>query len=213
MNIYSKLANIQRELFVPKGQRNDFGKYNYRSCEDILQAVKPICEANGCVLYLTNELVNIGNRNYVKAIATLADLESEEALTSEAHACEEETKKGMDGSQITGAASSYARKYALAGLFAIDNEKDSDATNESTEGNNKTKTPAKTPTKAVQENKPTTIGTAKVNMLKSRIAKAEIDVNTVCALYKHTKLEEFTENQFVNACDNWDKVVEKCKQN
>lgn len=213
MNVYKKLANIQRELFVPKGQRNDFGKYDYRSCEDILQAVKPICAANGCVLYLTNKLVNIGNRNYVKAIATLIDIESEDALTSEAYACEEETKKGMDGSQITGAASSYARKYALAGLFAIDNEKDSDATNESTKENNKAKTSAKTPAKTAQENKPTTIGVAKVSVLKNRIVKSDIDVNAVCALYKHTKLEEFTDNQFVNACDNWDKVVEKCKQN
>ena len=128
--IYQRLSEIQKELFVPKGQRNDFGKYNYRSCEDILQAVKPICESKGCVLTITNDLQNIGDRNYVKATATLIELETGEKVESVAHAREEAEKKGMDGSQITGAASSYARKYALAGLFCIDNEADSDATND-----------------------------------------------------------------------------------
>lgn len=127
--IYQKLAEIQKELFVPKGQRNDFGKYNYRSCEDILQAVKPICEDKGCVLFITNDMECIGDRNYVKAVVTLVEIKTGEQLTSIAHAREEAEKKGMDGSQITGASSSYARKYALAGLFCIDNEKDSDSTN------------------------------------------------------------------------------------
>lgn len=129
MSIYSKLSNIQKELIAPKGQFNSFGKYSYRSCEDILKALKPLCDANNCVCFITNDLENIGNNNYVKATVTLADLETGESLVSTAHAREEETKKGMDGSQITGASSSYARKYALAGLFCIDNEKDSDATN------------------------------------------------------------------------------------
>ena len=129
MGIYDKLSEIQDRLFVPKDQKNDFGKYNYRSCEDILKAVKPICKEIGCVLTITNELVNIGDRNYVEATVRLIDLEDATEVISKAHAREEETKKGMDGSQITGASSSYARKYALAGLFCIDNEKDSDATN------------------------------------------------------------------------------------
>lgn len=128
--IYEKLMEIQKELFVPKGQTNNFGGYNYRSCEDILKAVKPICEAKGCVLILNNELIEIGGRNYVQAEAKLLDVKGGEVITCKAQAREEETKKGMDGSQITGAASSYARKYALAGLFCIDNEKDSDATND-----------------------------------------------------------------------------------
>lgn len=127
--IYKKLAEIQKELFVPKGQHNDFGKYSYRSCEDILQAVKPLCEQLDCVLTLTNELININERIYVQATATLTEIETGEKVSSTAHAREEAEKKGMDSSQITGAASSYARKYALAGLFCIDNEKDSDATN------------------------------------------------------------------------------------
>jgi len=127
--IYQKLSEIQKRLFVPKGQKNNFGGYNYRSCEDIFKAVKPICEECGCVLTVSNDLECIGGRNYVRAIVTLIEIETGEKIASTAHAREEETKKGMDGSQITGAASSYARKYALAGLFCIDNEKDSDATN------------------------------------------------------------------------------------
>lgn len=128
--IYEKLMEIQKELFVPKGQTNNFGGYNYRSCEDILKAVKPICEAKGCVLWLNNHIIEIGGRNYVEATAKLIDIKTGDEIYSTAQAREEESKKGMDGSQITGAASSYARKYALAGLFCIDNEKDSDATND-----------------------------------------------------------------------------------
>ncbi len=129
MSVYKKLAAIQGELIAPKGQHNDFGKYNYRSCEDILKAVKPLCEKNDCMIYITNELKIVGDRYYVEAKVTFVDLESDEKIVSTAQAREEESKKGMDGSQVTGASSSYARKYALAGLFCIDNEKDSDATN------------------------------------------------------------------------------------
>ena len=132
MNLYTKLSAIQKNLIAPKGQRNDFGKYNYRSCEDIVKALKPLLDENHCTCFMTNEMEEIGNRVYVKAIVTLVDLESDEKITVTAHAREEVEKKGMDGSQITGASSSYARKYALSGLFMIDNEKDSDATNEQT---------------------------------------------------------------------------------
>ena len=129
--IYEKLANIQKELFVPKGQNNDFGGYPYRSCEDILKKVKPLCEKNDCVLLLTNETIQVGARNYIEAHARLVELETGEKIESVASAREAESKKGMDESQITGTASSYARKYALAGLFCIDNERDAD-TNEYT---------------------------------------------------------------------------------
>lgn len=156
-NIYSKLSNIQQELKAPKGQRNDFGKYNYRSCEDILEAVKPICAKNKTTLVLSDELVVLGDstpieyketyydkdlkrenvrtivtgnqRYYIKATATIYDIESGEEISNTAYAREEENKKGMDGSQITGTASSYARKYALNGLFNIDDTKNAD-TNE-----------------------------------------------------------------------------------
>lgn len=136
MNIYEKLSNIQQELKAPKNQYNSFGGYKYRSCEDILEAVKPLLKKYSCVLRLYDELVNIGDRNYVKATAELTMLlvdkdgnVKEEKIENTAYAREEESKKGMDGSQITGASSSYARKYALNGLFLIDDVKDSDATN------------------------------------------------------------------------------------
>lgn len=124
-----KLMNIQQELKAPKGQYNDFGKYAYRSCEDILEAVKPLLKKEKVVLTIGDELQYIGNRYYIKATATLIDTESEATISNSAYAREEETKKGMDGSQITGASSSYARKYALNGLFGIDDNKDSDTTN------------------------------------------------------------------------------------
>lgn len=143
MTIYEKLSNIQRDLIAPKGQRNDFGKYNYRSCEDIVKALKPLCDREKVTVYMTNELEEVGGRVYVKAIIHFIDLESDTSLTVTAHAREEAEKKGMDGSQITGASSSYARKYALAGLFMIDNEKDSDATN--THGKEESKKTAKQP--------------------------------------------------------------------
>lgn len=127
--MHEKLLKIQRELKVPKNQFNSFGKYKYRSCEDIIEAVKPLCHAEDVVLTLSDEVVQVGNRNYVKATATLKTKDNKEAIDVTGWAREEETKKGMDGSQITGAASSYARKYALNGLFAIDDAQDSDSTN------------------------------------------------------------------------------------
>jgi hypothetical protein len=130
MGIAEKLLNIQQELKAPKNQRNNFGGYNYRSCEDILEAVKPLLKANNCTLTISDELVNIGTRYYVKATATLTDVEKKEDYFSNiAYAREPEDKKGSDASQITGACSSYARKYALNGLFCIDDVKDADATN------------------------------------------------------------------------------------
>lgn len=121
-----KLLNIQAELKAPKGQFNSFGNYKYRSCEDILEAVKPLLKENKCTLIITDDVQMFGNRFYVRATAILKDVESEEVLTNVAFAREEETQKGKDGSQITGTASSYARKYALNGLFLIDDTKDAD---------------------------------------------------------------------------------------
>ena len=124
-----ELLAIQQELKAPKGQRNNFGKYNYRSCEDILEAVKPLLAAQKCTLTLSDNIEEVGAKLFVRASATLTN---EEGLAVEVdgvagHSTE---KKGMDFSQISGAASSYARKYALNGLFAIDDTKDADATNE-----------------------------------------------------------------------------------
>lgn len=138
MGIYEKLSKIQEELKAPKGQYNSFGKYKYRSCEDILEAVKPLLIKNKLSMQISDELMQIGERYYVKANATLLDLEDNSTMTNTAYAREEEEKKGMDGSQITGTASSYARKYALNGLFLIDDTKDAD-TDEYQEQTNKVK--------------------------------------------------------------------------
>lgn len=127
MDINEVLIKIQSDLKAPKGQYNDFGKYHYRSCEDILEAVKPLLKELNVSLTLSDEIVNVGDRYYIKAIATLANNESN--ITVTAYAREEESKKGMDSMQLTGATSSYARKYALNGLFAIDDTKDSDDLN------------------------------------------------------------------------------------
>jgi hypothetical protein len=122
MSIYQKLNVIQAKLNVPKNQFNQFGKYNYRSCEDILEAVKPLL--GGLSLLLCDEIVLIGDRYYLKATATLTD--GTETVSVAAYAREENEKKGMDSAQLTGATSSYARKYALAGLFLLDDNKDAD---------------------------------------------------------------------------------------
>jgi len=121
------LSKIQSLVKAPKGQVNKFGNYKYRSCEDIVEAVKLVINPLGYYLTITDEIVSIGERIYVKATATLSN--GEHTYTASAYAREEETKKGMDAAQITGSASSYARKYALNGLFAIDDTKDADATN------------------------------------------------------------------------------------
>lgn len=121
-----RVSAAQLTLKAPKNQYNSFGKYKYRNCEDILEAAKPICAVNGLVLTLSDNIVEIGGRVYVQATATLLDTESPEEISNTALARESLEKKGMDDSQITGTASSYARKYALNGLFCIDDTKDAD---------------------------------------------------------------------------------------
>jgi hypothetical protein len=140
VTVQNKLQLVQSELKAPKNQRNSFGNYNYRSCEDILEAVKPLLAKHKLALTIQDDMVEVGARIYVRAIAKLASFDGE-SLEVTAFARESETKKGMDESQITGAASSYARKYALNGLFLIDDTKDADATNDHS-------TPSKMPTKA-----------------------------------------------------------------
>ena len=131
MTIYEKLGQIQAKLKAPKSQFNEFGKYKYRSCEDVLEAVKPLLTENKCVLLLKDAVESAEGRVYIRATAQFFDIEAPEAFIEvTAYAREEETKKGMDASQVTGTASSYARKYALNGLFCIDDAKDSDFTNQ-----------------------------------------------------------------------------------
>ncbi len=129
MNVYEKLMTVQTKLRAPKGQYNSFGKYSYRSCEDILEALKPLLAEVGAIVNVTDEIKLIGDRYYVEATASFIDTETGERMIAKASAREAETKKGMDDSQVTGSVSSYARKYALNGLFAIDDNKDADSTN------------------------------------------------------------------------------------
>jgi hypothetical protein len=126
VGLLSKLASVQSELKVPKDMYNSFGKYKYRSAEGILEALKPLLKKNGLALKLSDEVVQIGSRFYVMATATVTDVETGLSTDVTAYAREDESKKGMDGSQISGTASSYARKYALNGLFLIDDSKDAD---------------------------------------------------------------------------------------
>ena len=129
LNIYQKLLKVQEQLRVSKGQWNKFGKYYFRSCEDILEAVKPLLAEVGAIITLEDNIIQIGDRYYIQVTTKFIDIETGENISNTALAREEDTKKGMDASQITGTASSYARKYALNGLLLIDDTKDAD-TNE-----------------------------------------------------------------------------------
>ena len=133
LNLTQRLLNAQSELKAPKGQYNNFGKYKYRSAEDILEAVKPINAKHGVLLTITDEPVLVGDWHYIKATATITD--GTESIVVTAYARESLNKKGMDDSQITGTASSYARKYALNGLYLIDDTKDADTDEYRNQGN------------------------------------------------------------------------------
>uniref|UniRef100_A0AAU8B7Q8 ErF superfamily protein n=1 Tax=Dulem virus 33 TaxID=3145751 RepID=A0AAU8B7Q8_9CAUD len=126
MSVYEKLLSVQTGFRAPKSQYNQFGKYKYRSAEDILEAVKPVCKSNKSVIYLSDKVVFVEGRHYIEATAFFVDLETGESVSVTANAREDESKKGMDGAQLSGATSSYARKYALNGLLDVDDCKDSD---------------------------------------------------------------------------------------
>ena len=151
----TRFSSAQNELKAPKNQYNSFGKYSYRSCEDILEAAKPVCAKYGLLLTVSDEAVLIGDRYYIKATAAHYDAQggSDEVITATAYAQESLDKKGMDDSQITGPASSYARKYALNGLFCIDDTKDADTQDNTNPGTKKSaqKIAQKSPTAAQPE--------------------------------------------------------------
>lgn len=187
----TSLAKIQAELKAPKGQYNSFGKYKYRSAEDILEAVKPICHKYGCTLVLTDDVVNIGDRYYVKATARLYmndEISGTDTnyIEATAFAREDETKKGMDGSQITGTASSYARKYAMNGLFNIDDQKDAD-----TDAFRNQNTAAAS--KASQEDKDKLIAE-----IKELAEMKEVDLDSLLKKAKVKSLEDCTVQRLEN---------------
>ena len=180
MNIYQSLNYIQSNLKAPKGQFNSFGKYHYRSCEDILEGVKPHLKETNTCLVISDDIVTIGDHNYIKATATLYGADGG-AVANSAFAKEPLDKKGMDPSQITGATSSYARKYALNGLFCIDDTKDAD-TDAYTANTTKTKTQTKAPakpveTKTMQEKR---MREEYVNTIKKLMGLKKIDNKQLC---------------------------------
>lgn len=124
--IHQKLLAVQVALKAPKSNYNSFGKYSYRSCEDIMEAVKPLLKEQGLTMLVSDDVSQVGDRYYIRATVTVLDTDTGESVQAAALAREEDVKKGMDASQITGTASSYARKYALNGMFAIDDTKDAD---------------------------------------------------------------------------------------
>jgi hypothetical protein len=208
MGIREKLMNVQNKLKAPKNKTNTFGKYKYRSCEDILEAVKPILKENGCILTIADTIEQIGERYYVKATATFLDTESEEMISTSALARETSEKKGQDDSQITGTASSYARKYALNGLFLIDDTKDADTDEahiESEARAEKVKDDAKND-KLIED-----IGSMKIPEIKQNILYGDIEkgVTTLEKLLKYFKVEslsDVTEAQFRKYNDDKQKV-------
>lgn len=178
-----ELIEIQKELKAPKSQTNTFGKYKYRSLEDILEALKPIIAKNKCFILITDSIELVGERYYVKATATLYNDEGQ-SVTASAYAREDVDKKGMDLSQLTGATSSYARKFALNGLFAIDDSADSDSTNDIS---------------ADQKNHSRTINESEMSQLNKLIGATNTDIEKFCAAYKIGSLSEMKLPEFQNA--------------
>lgn len=202
MSIYAKLSVIQLNLIAPKNQYNSFGKYNYRSCEDILEGLKPCLQETKTAVTVNDEIVQIGDRYYVKATATLFDCETGERVSNTAYAREEESKKGMDASQVTGATSSYARKYALNGLFCIDDVKDADTRDNRQEEAKKQQKEEK----QQKEIENMEISKVKADVLHKRCTDEGVDEAKILSLYKVSDFSELTEKKFRNISDNWEKI-------
>jgi hypothetical protein len=201
--IHQKLIAIQTELKAPKSQFNKFGGYNYRNCEDILEAVKPLCAKHDVVPLLSDEIVMIGERYYVKGIAKITDGKDE--IVTTAFARESVDKKGMDESQITGSASSYARKYALNGLFCIDDTKDADFMD-----NSQNKKPVSTPAQTTKPKETHVKGYDEfVALQKSKkVPPAEI-TKYLAAEFKKPRLAMLDAFEMVAALDWLKKFIEQ----
>ena len=199
MNIYEKLSKVQVKLKAPKTQHNNFGNFNYRSCEDILEALKPLLHEVGAVVTISDQIVNIGNRFYVQATAIFSDLESDAIIQTAAFAREPESRPKMDDAQATGSSSSYARKYALNGLFCIDDAKDPDFTNDGQQ--NKEKQPKATKSGKVQQ--------VHINTIRAEIERTGAMEKAVCYQYKINRLEDMTMQQFKNAMEIFKTMKDK----
>ena len=191
MGIKDKLSAIQQKLKAPKSLYNSFGKYNYRNAEGILEAFKPFEAEYNVTLIISDSAIVVGNRIYIQATAKLYDNESDASISTTALARESETKKGMDESQITGTASSYARKYALNGLFLLDDTKDADTDENRIERENR----SKKDTSNVGDAK---IDEVKANALRKMLENAGSDLGALLEYYKISDLVELTERQYAN---------------
>ena len=203
MTIYEKLYTIQQNLKAPKSQHNSFGDYNYRSCEDIQEAVKPLLGELKAVLLLEDDIKLIGDRYYIVASATLQDVESDESITNIAYARETDSKPKMDAAQITGSCSSYARKYALNGLFCIDDAKDPDTMNNGTQAK-QTGQQAQTKVAPVQ-----LVSVNHINTIYAELGRTGASLQSVLNRYKITKIEEMTIQQFNSAMKSFKVMPDK----
>lgn len=185
-----KLKNVQQELKAPKDLINRFGGFNYRSAESILENVKPLLNKYGLILTISDEIVNIGARYYVKATARIESVNDSDIIISTAYAREPETKKGMDDSQITGATSSYARKYALNGLFAIDDNKDADSYEPPKENEKPNSQPTPPTSKVDDELK---------NSLLTKLSARGVDLSAMCKYYKRNFVQQLTLEELEDA--------------
>lgn len=200
-NLTEKLIKVQKELKAPKGQYNSFGKYKYRSAEDILESVKPLNAEQGLLLTLTDEPVFIGEWHYIKATATITDGENTHSVT--AYARESENKKGMDHSQVTGTASSYARKYALNGLYLIDDTKDADTDEYQNQNNQSNNTP-----KPITQKQVGAIKTKALSFANARNQSVE-KVYEVLKVNDITKLSSQQASAVIKQLDAWLNNVDK----
>jgi hypothetical protein len=207
MNIYERLLEIQSELKAPKSQKNTFGNYNYRSCEDILEAVKPLCKKYRSLLYLRDNLELVGDRYYIKATACLTNIDNkDEYIVTTAYARESETKKGMDDSQVTGATSSYARKYCLNALFDIDDTKDADTNEFQTQNTFKKEEPKEAAVKS------SGLVTEAQRKRLFAISKGNNDViKNVIEQYGYTTSKDISFKDYEEICEKVSKIVENGK--
>lgn len=212
MGVYGKLLTVQNELKAPKNQWNDFGKYHYRSCEDILEAAKPILKKHNCMLFISDRPELVGSLNYITARAMFVDCETDESVVATASAREELTKKGMDAAQITGSTSSYARKYALNGLFCIDDSKDPDTNENKNESVGRAKRESKKTESKPAGSAGETIGSVDISVLRDYFADNGISEEKILKKYAYKSLEEMPQRIFTNVTNpnNLNYFQQKC---
>lgn len=203
-NIYQKLLEIQNELNCPKNQFNKFGNYSYRSCEDILESLKPLLKQVKATVILTDEIKLVGDRYYIEATCKFIDIETGEVLENKSLAREDENKKGMDLAQVTGSCSSYARKYALNGMFCIDDVKDADATNNGKEDNNKSHSQVDASARKLSDKQ-----LARLYAIANK-AGADKDLVKQQVMKKFNKeVKDLSKQEYDIVCNGYEKAAEK----